>query len=118
MRTTAPTGCCPAPTAMPSPRPCCGPPPSLRPPCLRTPAAGGSVGGGASRDGTVGRARRLGGRLIGGARGRASQMNAGAGAARGEILLFLHADTRLPQDADRLVTDGLDRSGRAWGRFD
>ena len=45
-------------------------------------------------------------------------MNAGAGAARGGVLLFLHADTRLPDDADRLAVDGLARSGRPWGRFD
>jgi rSAM/selenodomain-associated transferase 2 len=45
-------------------------------------------------------------------------MNAGATAARGDVLLFLHADTRLPADADRLVLDGLAQSGRAWGRFD
>ena len=37
---------------------------------------------------------------------------------RGDVLLFLHADTRLPPDADRLVLDGLARSRRAWGRFD
>ena len=47
-----------------------------------------------------------------------SQMNAGAAAARGDVLLFLHADTRLPEDADRLVLEGLARSGRNWGRFD
>ncbi len=45
-------------------------------------------------------------------------MNAGAAVARGDVLLFLHADTRLPENADRLVLDGLARSGRAWGRFD
>jgi rSAM/selenodomain-associated transferase 2 len=45
-------------------------------------------------------------------------MNAGASAARGDVLLFLHADTRLPEDADRLVLDGLAASGHAWGRFD
>lgn len=45
-------------------------------------------------------------------------MNAGAAAARGNILLFLHADTRLPDDADRLVIDGLACSSCVWGRFD
>ena len=45
-------------------------------------------------------------------------MNAGAAAACGDVLLFLHADTRLPENADRLVRDGLARSGRGWGRFD
>jgi rSAM/selenodomain-associated transferase 2 len=45
-------------------------------------------------------------------------MNAGAAAAQGEVLLFLHADTRLPARADRLVLDGLAASGKAWGRFD
>ena len=33
-------------------------------------------------------------------------------------LLFLHADTRLPTEADRLILDGLARSRRSWGRFD
>jgi rSAM/selenodomain-associated transferase 2 len=51
-------------------------------------------------------------------RGRASQMNAGAAQASGEVLLFLHADTRLPDGADRLVLDALERTGRCWGRFD
>lgn len=51
-------------------------------------------------------------------RGRALQMNAGAAAARGAVLLFLHADTRLPDQADRLIADGLRESRRCWGRFD
>jgi len=45
-------------------------------------------------------------------------MNAGAALARGEVLLFLHADTRLPEDADARILQGLAESGRAWGRFD
>jgi hypothetical protein len=32
--------------------------------------------------------------------------------------MFLHADTRLPRTADRLVLEGLQQSGRDWGRFD
>ena len=51
-------------------------------------------------------------------RGRAGQMNAGHEASHGDVLLFLHADSRLPTDADRIILDGLRDSGRAWGRFD
>ena len=50
-------------------------------------------------------------------RGRALQMNAGAQHASGDILLFLHADTRLPPDADRLIEQAL-ASTQVWGRFD
>jgi rSAM/selenodomain-associated transferase 2 len=73
---------------------------------------------GGSRDGTSEIARPLADRVIAAPRGRAAQMNAGAACARGDVLLFLHADTRLPGDADRLVLEGIERSGRAWGRFD
>ena len=85
---------------------------------LRARGAEVIVADGASHDHTVALARPLCDRLIVAARGRAAQMNAGASAARGDILLFLHADTRLPEDADRLIMDGLERSGRTWGRFD
>jgi len=73
---------------------------------------------GGSRDATIQRARLRADRVISAPRGRALQMNAGAAKATGDVLLFLHADTRLPADADRVVIDGLERSGRAWGRFD
>lgn len=73
---------------------------------------------GGSNDGTRELARPLADRVLAAPRGRASQMNAGAAAARGDVLLFLHADTHLPENADRLVLDGLARSGHAWGRFD
>lgn len=73
---------------------------------------------GGSSDGTAERARVLADRVIATPRGRAVQMNAGAAAARGDVLLFLHADTRLPENADRLLLGGLARSGRGWGRFD
>ena len=72
---------------------------------------------GGSRDATLELARPLADRLLVAPRGRATQMNAGAAAARGQILLFLHADTRLPENADRLIAEGLDR-GHDWGRFD
>lgn len=48
--------------------------------------------------------------------GRALQMNSGAQAARGQVLLFLHADTLLPPDADRLLLEALQT--HCWGRFD
>ena len=53
-------------------------------------------------------------------RGRALQMTAGAARARADVLLFLHADTRLPPLADVLVLQAVQRSdkGACWGRFD
>ena len=76
------------------------------------------VADGGSNDGTPDLARALADRVITASRGRSLQMNAGAAAATGDILLFLHADTHLPNNADHLVLDGLARSGRSWGRFD
>jgi rSAM/selenodomain-associated transferase 2 len=73
---------------------------------------------GGSRDGTAALARPFADQVFSAPRGRALQMNAGTVAASADILLFLHADTRLPDGADRLVLDGLARSGRVWGRFD
>ena len=73
---------------------------------------------GGSSDGTAALARPLADRVIAAPRGRALQMNAGAAVAQGDVLLFLHADTRLPDDADRLVLDGLARRAEVWGRFD
>ncbi len=71
---------------------------------------------GGSHDGTAELARPLATQVLSAPRGRAMQMNSGAAAATGDALLFLHADTRLPQDADRLILDGL--KDREWGRFD
>ena len=73
---------------------------------------------GGSRDKTVALATPLADYVITSARGRAAQMNAGAAIARGDVLLFLHADTRLPPDADVIMFDALARTHRAWGRFD
>lgn len=50
-------------------------------------------------------------------RGRAAQMNAGAAACPAPVLLFLHADTVLPEYADRLVLQACARE-HTWGRFD
>jgi rSAM/selenodomain-associated transferase 2 len=76
------------------------------------------VADGGSSDGTAERARPLADHLITALRGRSIQMNAGAAAAAGDVLLFLHADTQLPENADRLVLNGLASSGRSWGCFD
>jgi rSAM/selenodomain-associated transferase 2 len=72
---------------------------------------------GGSQDDTVDRALALADAMIDAPRGRARQMNAGAVIARGKILLFLHADTLLPSDADALVQQAL-ANGGLWGRFD
>jgi rSAM/selenodomain-associated transferase 2 len=76
---------------------------------------------GGSSDGTAARAAPLADRVLGAPRGRATQMNAGARcdeAAAADVLLFLHADTRLPDDADLILRHALAASGRCWGRFD
>ena len=73
---------------------------------------------GGSADATMARAAMAGDLVIAGPRGRAAQMNAAAARANGDTLLFLHADTRLPDNADALMRDGLAESGRVWGRFD
>jgi rSAM/selenodomain-associated transferase 2 len=73
---------------------------------------------GGSADATRALAAPLADRVLEAPRGRASQMNAGAQAAAGDTLLFLHADTRLPENADALVAAALASGARAWGRFD
>ena len=49
--------------------------------------------------------------------GRAKQMNIGAGQSAGDVLIFLHADTRLPENALQLIQQEIG-SDRQWGRFD
>ncbi len=71
---------------------------------------------GGSEDATMALALPLATHVVKAPRGRALQMNAGARAARGDALVFLHADTRLPAHADELVLGALERS--SWGRFD
>lgn len=73
---------------------------------------------GGSRDGTPRAAHPLSDRVLDAPRGRARQMNAGAEAARGRVLLFLHADTRLPRGWVAMVRDALETRAREWGRFD
>jgi rSAM/selenodomain-associated transferase 2 len=73
---------------------------------------------GGSKDGTLAAAATGADQLIVAPSGRARQMNAGAAVARAPVLLFLHADTRLPANADELVLNGLAATGLVWGRFD
>ena len=73
---------------------------------------------GGSRDDTAARAGEGADRVLAAPRGRASQMNAGAAEATGDILLFLHADTCLPPLADNLIGVALATGHRVWGRFD
>ena len=74
------------------------------------------VSDGGSTDGTATLAVTAADRIVAAGRGRARQMNAGAAAATGDVLVFLHADTILPEDADRRVLEALgDRPG--WGFF-
>ena len=74
------------------------------------------VADGGSADATRELAAPLADRVIAAPRGRARQMNSGAAAASGAALLFLHADTRLPENADHLIFHSLKKN--MWGRFD
>ena len=73
---------------------------------------------GGSSDGTAEIARAHGARVIVTAdRGRARQMNQGAAAASGDVLLFLHADTTLPPDAPSAIAAILSDPAIAGGCF-
>lgn len=73
---------------------------------------------GGSRDATVALARATGAMVIDSPPGRARQMNAGAACACGDVLLFLHADTRLPAGFDAAVSAALADRQTVGGRFD
>ena len=75
------------------------------------------VADGGSRDGTPALAAPWADAVLAAPRGRARQMNAGAAASTAPVLLFLHADTLLPPEADTLLLQAL-AAGRSWGRFD
>ena len=72
---------------------------------------------GGSADDSAGRATPLADRVISAPRGRGRQMNAGAEQATGEVLLFLHADTVLPDSAIERIEEVIE-GGALWGRFD
>ena len=76
---------------------------------------------GGSHDATVQLAEQAGFRTVSAPKGRAQQMNVGAAHTGGELLLFLHADTRLPAGGLELVRKHLlnsQREAQVWGRFD
>jgi rSAM/selenodomain-associated transferase 2 len=75
------------------------------------------VADGGSRDTTVERAAAHNVRICQGVAGRARQMNQGAALARGTILFFLHADSRLPAGFDRVIRRTLDAAHVAAGAF-
>lgn len=72
---------------------------------------------GGSTDTTVEITRPLADQVLVAKRGRAKQMNTGATASHGDILVFLHADTILPKGADSLIMRAV-HTGALWGRFD
>ena len=71
---------------------------------------------GGSRDGSAALAEPWVDRVLDAPAGRAGQMNQGAAVSQGEVLLFLHADTQLPDNAPDLIEAALRR--HQWGRFD
>jgi len=71
---------------------------------------------GGSEDDTVAYADAVGATVIETSSGRAHQMNAGANASAGKILLFLHADTLLPKNWDMIIRETLS-DGVAMGAF-
>jgi rSAM/selenodomain-associated transferase 2 len=73
---------------------------------------------GGSRDSTVSIARKHADRVLMSGPGRALQMNTGADSSEHPILLFLHADTHLPANADALIHHALSPQSSIWGRFD
>jgi len=73
---------------------------------------------GGSSDTTLALAVPLADRALAAPRGRAMQMQAGALQAGGNVLWFLHADSRIPQDADRFIAAALQSPAAQWGRFD
>lgn len=84
---------------------------------LREPGVEVIVVDGGSKDKTAAEATAAGARVITSPPGRALQMNAGAHAASGDTLLFLHADTRLPGDYPMHIEETLSLSSVVAGAF-
>ena len=75
------------------------------------------VADGGSTDDTAQKASSLGARVVTSSPGRAHQMNAGAEHATGDLLLFLHADTVLPEGFESIIRQTLDGTGVVCGAF-
>ena len=73
---------------------------------------------GGSQDNTVPLAESMVDQVLQSSAGRATQMNAGAAVANGDLLWFIHADTRMAPDTDVLLTNALHDFDKQWGRFD
>ncbi len=71
---------------------------------------------GGSDDDTVSIAAQYADKVLRSDAGRAIQMNSGIDKARGDVLLFLHADTRLPGDAASKIINAVE-DGYFWGHF-
>jgi len=71
---------------------------------------------GGSRDNTVDCVQDMADQLLISKPGRAMQMNIGAEQAQSEVLVFLHADTQLPNSADTLIIKAMEQAAQ-WGRF-
>lgn len=84
---------------------------------LAEPGVEAVVADGGSWDGTPALAARAGAVVIEAAGGRAAQQNAGAAATRGDMLLFLHGDTRLPDGWAAMVREALAVPDVALGAF-
>ena len=76
------------------------------------------IADGGSEDGCADAAESAGFTVVRSAKGRGRQMNAGAAQASGDVLLFLHADTQLPDEAPMWIEQQLAHNRAAWGRFD
>lgn len=72
---------------------------------------------GGSADGTAERAERAGASVLAAGKGRGAQLHEGARRARGEVLVFLHADARLPASARSAISRAVADPGCVGGNF-
>ena len=90
---------------------------NLLPELLAIPGLEVLVVDGGSRDDTANIAKSLGARVLSTSPGKSLQMNKGAEAAQGDILLFLHSDTKLASGFVEQIHDALNHPGVSAGAF-